>query len=48
MGQTIERPILAVGSDWLKALVVNDFATLLGLAEICKSKEASKNSYYPT
>ena len=31
-----ERPILAVGSDWLKALVVNDFATLLGLAEFAQ------------
>jgi len=30
MGKQFERPILAVGSDWLKALVVNDFATCLG------------------
>ena len=29
-----ERSVLAVSSDWIKALVVKDFATLLGIAEV--------------
>ena len=42
-----ERPILAVGSDWLKALVVNDFAALLGLAEFAQEKKLPKIRIIP-
>ncbi len=42
-----ERPILAVGSDWLKGLVVNDFATLLGLAEFAQEKKLPKIRIIP-
>jgi chromosome segregation protein len=42
-----ERPILAVGSDWLKALVVNDFPTLLGLAEFAQEKKLPKIRIIP-
>ncbi len=37
-----ERAILAASSDWLKALVVNDFATLLGIAEFAQQKKLPK------
>ncbi|HEV2193615.1 MAG TPA: chromosome segregation SMC family protein [Nitrosopumilaceae archaeon] len=42
-----ERPILAVGSDWLKAVVVNDFATLLGLADFAQEKKLPKIRIIP-
>ena len=42
-----ERPLLAVGSDWLKALVVNDFGTLLGLAEFAQEKKLPKIKIIP-
>jgi chromosome segregation protein len=42
-----ERPLLAAGSDWLKGLVVNDFATLLGLAEFAQSKKLPKIRIIP-
>jgi chromosome segregation protein len=42
-----ERSILAVGSDWLKGLVVNDFATLLGLAEFAQQKKLPKIRIIP-
>src|SRR5574338_1479605 len=42
-----ERPLLAVGSDWLKGLVVNDFATLLGLAEFAQQKKLPKIRIIP-
>ncbi len=42
-----ERPLLAVGSDWLKGLVVNDFATLLGLAEFAQDKKLPKIRIIP-
>ena len=42
-----ERPILAGGSDWLKGLVVNDFATLLGLAEFAQEKKLPKIRIIP-
>lgn len=42
-----ERPILAVGSDWLKAIVVNDFATLLGLADFAQEKKLPKIRIIP-
>src|SRR5690242_2396258 len=42
-----ERPILAVGSDWLKGIVVNDFSTLLGLAEFAQQKKLPKIRIIP-
>jgi len=42
-----ERPLLAVGSDWLKGLVVNDFSTLLGLAEFAQEKKLPKIRIIP-
>ncbi len=42
-----ERPVLAVGSDWIKAIVVNDFATLLGIAEVAKSRKLPKLKIIP-
>ncbi|MDE1875499.1 MAG: chromosome segregation protein SMC [Thaumarchaeota archaeon] len=42
-----ERPLLAAGSDWLKGLVVNDFATLLGLAEFAQEKKLPKIRIIP-
>ena len=42
-----ERPILAAGSDWLKALVVKDFGTLLGLAEFAQEKKLPKIKIIP-
>src|SRR2546426_9085305 len=42
-----ERPILATGSDWLKALVVNDFATLLGISEFAQQKKLPKIKIIP-
>ncbi len=42
-----ERPLLAVGSDWLKGLVVNDFATLLGLVEFAQDKKLPKIRIIP-
>ncbi|MDE1868275.1 MAG: chromosome segregation protein SMC, partial [Thaumarchaeota archaeon] len=42
-----ERAILSVGSDWLKALVVNDFATLLGIAEFAQQKKLPKIRLIP-
>ncbi|MDE1830039.1 MAG: chromosome segregation protein SMC [Thaumarchaeota archaeon] len=42
-----ERAILAVGSDWLKSLVVNDFATLLGIAEFAQQKNLPKIRIIP-
>src|SRR5579885_778102 len=42
-----ERAGLSVGSDWLKALVVNDFATLLGIAEFAQQKKLPKIRIIP-
>ncbi|MGI0088523.1 MAG: AAA family ATPase [Nitrosotalea sp.] len=42
-----ERAILSTGSDWLKALVVNDFATLLGIAEFAQQKKLPKIRIIP-
>ncbi|MGI0066437.1 MAG: chromosome segregation protein SMC, partial [Nitrosotalea sp.] len=42
-----ERSLLAAGSDWLKGLVVNDFATLLGLAEFAQEKKLPKIRIIP-
>ncbi len=37
-----ERPVLAASSDWIKALVVRDFATLLGIAEAARLRGLPK------
>jgi len=42
-----ERSVLAVSSDWIKALVVKDFATLLEIAEIARNKKLSKLKIIP-
>ena len=42
-----ERAILSTSSDWIKAIVVNDFATLLGIAEVAKSKKLPKLKIIP-
>ncbi len=42
-----ERAVLAVSSDWIKALVVKDFATLLGIAEVARSKNLPKLKIIP-
>jgi len=42
-----ERCVLAVSSDWIKALVVKDFATLLGIAEVARSKKLPKLKIIP-
>ncbi len=42
-----ERSILAVSSDWIKAIVVKDFATLLGIAEFARSRKLSKLKIIP-
>ena len=42
-----ERSVLAAGSDWIKAIVVNDFATLVGIAEVAKLKNLPKLKIIP-
>lgn len=42
-----ERSILAVSSDWIKAIVVPDFATLLGIAEFARDKKLPKLKIIP-
>jgi len=42
-----ERSVLAVSSDWIKAIVVKDFATLIALAEAAKSKKLPKLKIIP-
>ena len=42
-----ERPVLAASSDWIKAVVVKDFATLLGIAEAARSKKLPKLKIIP-
>lgn len=42
-----DRSILAVSSDWIKAIVVKDFATLLGIAEFARSKKLPKLKIIP-
>ncbi len=42
-----ERSILAASSDWIKAIVVKDFATLLGIAEVARSKKLPKLKIIP-
>ena len=42
-----ERCVLAVSSDWIKAIVVDDFATLLGIAEVAKNRHLAKLRIIP-
>jgi len=42
-----ERSVLAVSSDWIKAIVVKDFATLLGIAEAARSQKLPKLKIIP-
>ena len=42
-----ERAVLAAGSDWIKAVVVRDFDTLLGLAEYAHSNRLPKIKMVP-
>ena len=42
-----ERSVLAASSDWIKAIVVKDFATLLGIAEVAKNKKLPKLKIIP-
>ncbi len=42
-----ERAVLAVSSDWIKAIVVPDFVTLLGIAEVARSKNLPKLKIIP-
>lgn len=42
-----DRCVLAVSSDWIKALVVDDFTTLLGIAQTAKDKNLSKLKIIP-
>ena len=42
-----ERSVMAVSSDWIKAIVVKDFATLLGIAEVARSKDLPKLKIIP-
>ncbi|MDH3341100.1 MAG: chromosome segregation protein SMC [Nitrosopumilus sp.] len=42
-----ERSVMAVSSDWIKAIVVKDFATLLGIAEVARSRNLPKLKIIP-
>ncbi|MFB5613514.1 MAG: AAA family ATPase [Candidatus Nitrosomaritimum yanchengensis] len=42
-----ERSVLAASSDWIKAIVVNDFATMLGIAEAARSQNLPKLKIIP-
>ncbi|HXW01758.1 MAG TPA: chromosome segregation SMC family protein [Candidatus Nitrosotenuis sp.] len=42
-----ERAVLAAASDWIKSFVVKDFATLLSLAEMARSKKLPKLKIIP-
>lgn len=42
-----ERSVLAVSSDWIKAIVVKDFATLLSIAEVARAKNLPKLKIIP-
>ena len=42
-----ERAVLAASSDWLKATVVQDFATLVGLAEFVRDRRLPKLRIIP-
>lgn len=42
-----ERAMLAVSTDWIKALVVKDFVTLISLAEVARSKNLPRLKIIP-
>jgi len=42
-----ERAILAAASDWIKSFVVQDFGTLLSLAEVARAKKLPKLKIIP-
>ena len=42
-----ERAVLAVGSDWFKAVVVPDFETLVSLAQVARDKKLPKLKIIP-
>jgi chromosome segregation protein len=42
-----ERSVLAVSSDWIKGIVVPDFATLISIAEVARSKNLPKLKIIP-
>ncbi|MBT8252118.1 MAG: chromosome segregation protein SMC, partial [Nitrosopumilus sp.] len=42
-----ERAILAAGSDWIKSIVVKDFATLLSIAQVAREKNLPKIKIIP-
>jgi chromosome segregation protein len=42
-----ERAVFATASDWIKSFVVKDFATLLSLAEIARTKKLPKLKIIP-
>ena len=42
-----ERAMLATASDWIKAFVVKDFATLISLVEVARSKNLPKLKIIP-
>ena len=42
-----ERSVLAASSDWIKAIVVNDFVTMLGIAEAARSQKLPKLKIIP-
>ncbi len=42
-----ERAMMAVSSDWIKALVVKDFVTLISLAEVARAKNLPRLKIIP-
>lgn len=42
-----ERPVMAVSSDWIKAVVVRDFETLFGVAEAARGRRLPKLKIIP-
>ncbi len=36
-----ERPVLAAGSEWMKAFVVNDIRSMIMIASLCQGAKAS-------
>jgi chromosome segregation protein len=42
-----ERSVMAVSSDWIKAIVVKDFATLLGIVDVARHKKLPKLKIIP-
>jgi len=42
-----ERSVMAVSSDWIKAIVVKDFVTLLGIVDVARNKKLPKLKIIP-